>query len=113
MRQELSGLAASRGSALGRARVRLPHVVDVVAEYIEPSDVDAELARLHDTLDAAPLAVCVQDTEDPAAVTAATCHADPDSHAVLWWTWRVLPESGHILRTRAQLRLRTPVKLAA
>ncbi len=51
MRQELSGLAASRGSALGRARVRLPHVVDVVAEYIDPSDVDAELARLHDAID--------------------------------------------------------------
>ena len=78
-----------------------------------PRGLQRELARLHDTLDAAPLAVCVQDTEDPAAVTAATCHADPDSHAVLWWTWRVLPESGHIRRTRAQLRLRTPVKLAA
>ncbi|QOY63442.1 phosphoenolpyruvate--protein phosphotransferase [Lysobacter sp. H21R4] len=51
MRQELSGLAASRGSALGRARVRLPHVVDVVAEYIDPADVDAELARLHDAID--------------------------------------------------------------
>ncbi|KIQ97313.1 phosphoenolpyruvate--protein phosphotransferase [Lysobacter sp. A03] len=51
MRQELSGLAASRGSALGRARVRLPHVVDVVAEYIDPAGVDAELARLHDAID--------------------------------------------------------------
>lgn len=50
MRQQLTGLAASRGSALGRARVRLPHVIDVVEEYIAEADVDAELARLHDAI---------------------------------------------------------------
>lgn len=50
MREEFSGLAASRGSALGRARVRLPHVIDVVEEYIDESAVEAELARLHDAL---------------------------------------------------------------
>ena len=50
MRQQFTGLAASRGSALGRARVRLPHVIDVVEEYIDEADVDAELARLHDAI---------------------------------------------------------------
>ena len=48
MRRELPGQGASRGSALGRARVRLPHVLDVPEERIE--DVDAELARLHDAI---------------------------------------------------------------
>ncbi len=51
MRQEFTGLAASRGSALGRARVRLQHVIDVVEEYIEAADVQAEMARLHDAID--------------------------------------------------------------
>lgn len=51
MRQELSGLTASRGSALGRARVRLPHVLAVVEERIAMEAVDAELARLHDAID--------------------------------------------------------------
>ena len=45
MRLSLSGHGASRGSALGRARVRLPHALEVTEERIE--DVDAELARLH------------------------------------------------------------------
>lgn len=45
MRLLLSGHGASRGSALGRARVRLPHVLEVAEERID--DVDAELARLH------------------------------------------------------------------
>ncbi len=48
MRRELSGQGASRGSALGRARVRLPHVLDVVEERVE--DVAAELERLHDAI---------------------------------------------------------------
>ncbi len=48
MRRELAGQGASRGSALGRARVRLPHVLEVVEERVE--DVDAELARLHDAI---------------------------------------------------------------
>ncbi|HEY0310653.1 MAG TPA: phosphoenolpyruvate--protein phosphotransferase [Luteimonas sp.] len=48
MRRELSGQGASRGNALGRARVRLPHVLEVAEERIE--DVDAELSRLHDAI---------------------------------------------------------------
>ncbi|KGM56939.1 phosphoenolpyruvate-protein phosphotransferase [Lysobacter arseniciresistens ZS79] len=47
MRQEFTGLGASRGSALGRARVRLPHVLDVIEERIEADAVAPELARLH------------------------------------------------------------------
>ncbi len=45
MRVSLPGHGASRGSALGRARVRLPHVLEVTEERIE--DVEGELARLH------------------------------------------------------------------
>ena len=45
MRLELQGHGASRGAALGRARVRQPHALDVAEESIE--DVDAEIARLH------------------------------------------------------------------
>ena len=41
MRQALPGTAASRGSALGRARVRLPHALDVVEQHIEPEAVEA------------------------------------------------------------------------
>ncbi|MGQ4583692.1 phosphoenolpyruvate--protein phosphotransferase [Lysobacter sp. F60174L2] len=51
MRQEFSGLGASRGSALGRARVRLPHVLDVVEERIDATAVEDELKRLHDAID--------------------------------------------------------------
>ncbi len=47
MRQTLSGHGASRGSALGRARVRLPHVLEVAEERIPADAVEAELARLH------------------------------------------------------------------
>ena len=46
MRQALPGTGASRGSALGRARVRLPHVLDVVEQHVAPADVEPELARL-------------------------------------------------------------------
>ncbi len=45
MRRELPGHGASRGSALGRARVRLPRVLEVAEERVE--DVAAELERLH------------------------------------------------------------------
>ena len=45
MRLLLPGHGASRGCALGRARVRLPHVLEVAEERI--SDVEAEVARLH------------------------------------------------------------------
>lgn len=47
MRQVLPGHGASRGSALGRARVRLPHVLDVREERIPADDVENELDRLH------------------------------------------------------------------
>jgi phosphotransferase system enzyme I (PtsI) len=46
-RRVLSGTAAARGSALGRARVRLPHALDVVEARITADEVDAELERIH------------------------------------------------------------------
>lgn len=49
MRQVLPGHGASRGNALGRARVRLPHVLEVAEERIE--DVEHELSRLHAAID--------------------------------------------------------------
>lgn len=49
MRLALPGHGASRGSALGRARVRLPHALDVAEERID--DVEAELLRLHEAID--------------------------------------------------------------
>src|SRR5688500_6102314 len=51
MRQVLPGHGASRGSALGRARVRLPHVLDVAAELVAAGDVEAEIERLHAAID--------------------------------------------------------------
>ena len=50
MRKDLSAHGASRGCALGRARVRLPHALEVREERID--DVDGELARLHAAIDA-------------------------------------------------------------
>jgi len=47
MRKVLSGTAAARGSALGRARVRLPHALDVQEARIEPAEIESELARIH------------------------------------------------------------------
>ncbi|MDQ3269047.1 MAG: phosphoenolpyruvate--protein phosphotransferase [Pseudomonadota bacterium] len=47
MRREFTGQGASRGTALGHARVRLPHVLDVAEEHIAPEAVPAELERLH------------------------------------------------------------------
>ena len=52
MRALLPGHGASRGSALGRARVRMPHVLDVAEQHIRPDQVDDELVRLHDAVDA-------------------------------------------------------------
>ncbi len=49
----LSGHGASRGNALGRARVRLPHALEVAEQRIPPSKIDAELARLHVAVEAA------------------------------------------------------------
>jgi len=51
MRQVLPGHGASRGSALGRARVRLPHVLDVREERIPAEQVENELDRLHAAID--------------------------------------------------------------
>ena len=51
MRREFIGHGASRGTALGHARVRLPHVLDVVEEHIEADAVPAELQRLHAAID--------------------------------------------------------------
>ena len=50
-RQVLSGTAAARGSALGRARVRLPHALDVVEARIGAAEVEAELERIHAAVD--------------------------------------------------------------
>lgn len=47
MRLLLSGHGASRGNALGRARVRQPHALDVVEQRIGASRVEGELAQLH------------------------------------------------------------------
>lgn len=47
MRQEFIGHGASRGSALGRARVRLPHVLEVAEERIPKAAAEAEVQRLH------------------------------------------------------------------
>ncbi|PBB08289.1 hypothetical protein CKW39_07845 [Kocuria sp. WRN011] len=63
------------------------------------------LKQLRDRLDNAPLALCVQDPEEPTAITAACCHMDPVENTLMWWTWRTLPESGCMVRTRAQLHL--------
>lgn len=52
MRRVFAGHGASRGSALGRARVREPHALEVAEEHIAPSAVPAELRRLHTAIDA-------------------------------------------------------------
>jgi len=49
----LQGLSASRGTALGRARVRLPHVQDVGEKRVAAAAVEQELERLHRATDAA------------------------------------------------------------
>ena len=51
MRLQLPGHGASRGSALGRARVRLPHALEVVEQRIDANAVEKELRRLHDAVD--------------------------------------------------------------
>lgn len=47
MRKEFTGHGASRGTALGHARVRLPHVLEVAEEHIDAKAVPAELQKLH------------------------------------------------------------------
>jgi phosphotransferase system enzyme I (PtsI) len=51
MRKLLSGHGASRGNALGRARVRLPHALEVAEERIPATAVAVELDRLHAAID--------------------------------------------------------------
>ncbi|KAF1718523.1 phosphoenolpyruvate--protein phosphotransferase [Pseudoxanthomonas yeongjuensis] len=51
MPAHLPGHGASRGSALGRARVRLPHALEVVEQRIPAAAVGKELRRLHDAVD--------------------------------------------------------------
>lgn len=51
MPAHLPGHGASRGSALGRARVRLPHALEVVEQRIPATAVAKELRRLHDAVD--------------------------------------------------------------
>ncbi|MEF9979679.1 MAG: phosphoenolpyruvate-utilizing N-terminal domain-containing protein, partial [Thermomonas sp.] len=51
--QLLAGHGAARGTAMGRARVRLPHALEVAEQRVPPSQVEAELARLHRAVDAA------------------------------------------------------------
>jgi phosphoenolpyruvate-protein phosphotransferase (PTS system enzyme I) len=53
VRAELSGVVASRGLALGRARIREPQALEVEEQRIEAGQVEAEVARLHDALAAA------------------------------------------------------------
>ena len=47
MRRDLSGIGASRGAAIGRARVRLPFALEVEQEHVAAEAIEAELARLH------------------------------------------------------------------
>ena len=51
--QLLAGHGAARGTAMGRARVRLPHALEVAEQRVAAHQVEAELARLHRALDAA------------------------------------------------------------
>ncbi|GGK12101.1 phosphoenolpyruvate--protein phosphotransferase [Luteimonas terricola] len=50
MRQLFPGQGASRGNALGRARVRQPHALEVAEERIARSAVPAEIVRLHEAI---------------------------------------------------------------
>ncbi len=52
MRVQLTGHGASRGSALGRARVRMPHVLEVAEQRIAAGAVEAEVEHLRGAVDA-------------------------------------------------------------
>lgn len=47
MRQAFAGQGASRGLAIGRARLRIAHAIDTREQTIAHSEVDSEIARLH------------------------------------------------------------------
>jgi phosphotransferase system enzyme I (PtsI) len=51
MRQALAGQGASRGTVLGRARVRLPHALQIAEQHIPAEQADGEIARLHGAID--------------------------------------------------------------
>lgn len=70
-----------------------------------------ELGHLRETLDASPLAVAVQDPNEPRAITAVSCYAE--SGILKWWSWRVLPECGCVVRTRARLQLTAQLRSIA
>jgi phosphotransferase system enzyme I (PtsI) len=53
MRRALAGVGASKGLALGRARVRHPHVLTLSEETIASEAIDAELVRLEAAMKAA------------------------------------------------------------
>jgi len=46
-RHTLTGHGAARGTALGQARIRLAHILDVAEQHIPAHQTPAELARLH------------------------------------------------------------------
>ena len=52
MRVHFTGHGASRGSALGRARVRLPHVLEVTEQRIPASAVEKEVLQLRKAVEA-------------------------------------------------------------
>ena len=51
MRRAFSGHGASRGNALGRARLRITHPLAVAEASIEAKQVESEIQRLHDAID--------------------------------------------------------------
>ncbi|UNK56867.1 phosphoenolpyruvate--protein phosphotransferase [Pseudoxanthomonas daejeonensis] len=53
VRHAFAGHGASRGLALGRARVRLPHALEVGEQHVRASGVEAEVARLQAAIEAA------------------------------------------------------------
>jgi phosphotransferase system enzyme I (PtsI) len=53
VRRELTGVAAAKGLALGRAFVREPHALDVEERRVSESEVESEIARLHGAMAAA------------------------------------------------------------
>ncbi|GAB3507064.1 phosphoenolpyruvate--protein phosphotransferase [Pseudoxanthomonas daejeonensis] len=53
MRHAFAGHGASRGLALGRARVRLPHALEIGEQHVRASGIEAEVARLQAAIEAA------------------------------------------------------------
>ncbi|KAF1693799.1 phosphoenolpyruvate--protein phosphotransferase [Pseudoxanthomonas daejeonensis] len=53
VRHAFAGHGASRGLALGRARVRLPHALEIGEQHVRASGIEAEVARLQAAIEAA------------------------------------------------------------